>query len=208
VLVRARAQACVHQFIERLEDIVMQDCTGQCSLAVLEVFASAAPGASAVQAAKDGTDGNDPASQSGTYTSHTRGKILGDLQQLEKICHPWLVQMIVYCPHAQTVKSFLRLLLTCIKAAKASAGTEDTTQPAGSSEKTALRAALPGVLSGLVEKVLMVAEKPQLDYIGVREGFELKCLFLHQFAQLGIEEKQLLARLETIPRYDMPICVL
>jgi ubiquitin C-terminal hydrolase len=206
VLVRARAQACVHQFIERLEDIVMQDCTGQCALAILEVFGSSAPGAAPAPATREAAEGNNPASQSGTYTSHARGKVLGDMQHLEKICHPWLMQMIVYCPHAQTVKSFLRLLLTCIKAAKAAAAAQDTlavkasTAPPSASAGTRALAALPGVLSNLVEKVMMIVEKPQLDYLGVREGFELKCVFLYQFAQLGMEEKQLLARLEAIPR--------
>jgi ubiquitin C-terminal hydrolase len=196
VLVRAKAQACVHQFIERLEEIVMQDTTGACALALLEQFGSEGT----LKTAQTDSDSDGGAAGAGGPVVHrSKSRLQSDLEQIEQSCHPWLAQILIYCPHAQSCKAFLRMLLTCIKVTIAvhSAGAKN----AASIDNTE-RVRAAAAVKRLVERVLMAAERPQLDYLGVKEGFELKCAFLHQFAGLSIDEKVLLVQLGTIPRYS------
>ena len=60
---------------------------------------------------------------------------------------------------------------------------------------------IPSCVAALVDKVLLIVEKPQLDYLGCKENFELRTYFLLQFSGLGSEEKALLVHLGAIPRY-------
>lgn len=125
VLSRARAQACVPMFFERLEELVLQDVSKRVALAMLTMLASDPV---------DGSEGG-PVSQGRTLScspqtseramSSTRSQTIQRHEQRDRecmgnYCHPWLVQMFFLCPYAATTRAFSKLLLACLRALRSS----------------------------------------------------------------------------------------
>jgi len=222
VLARARAKSCVQPFLERLEEIVVQDVTGTSARSVLEFLATSEPSLlTPTGAASPNASANSPTDVLEVRTAQpsTKPRTLMDLEQIERACHPWLAQMLIFCPHPGTSRLFLRFLLACVKVIRVSQSnpgsstslTEEVplhrTTDVFTGEPSAPRVVLniPPCVSSLIEQILLMTEKPQLDYLGCKENFELRCMFLLQYSGLGSEERALMVHLGAIPRLSCSV---
>eukprot|EP01032_Pedospumella_encystans_P008886 gene8886-10504_t len=222
VLARARAKSCVQPFLERLEEIVVQDVTGTSARSLLEFLATSEASlltpSSAASPTSSTTNPTDVLEVRAAQPS-AKPRTLMDLEQIERVCHPWLAQMLIFCPHPGTSRLFLRFLLACVKVIRvsqsnpgsATSSTEEVpahrTTEVFTGEPSAPRVVLniPPCVSSLIEQILLLTEKPQLDYLGCKENFELRCMFLLQYSGLGNEERALMVHLGAIPRLSCSV---
>ena len=124
VLCHARALSCVSMFLEKLEDLVINDNSGAVCLAILIELSqdplplpqnySAAPSSPYTTS----TSSKSAVNGTGISNEHT---IINDQSFsrekafLEENCHPWLLHMFVLCPYSSIIEAFARLILVCFK---------------------------------------------------------------------------------------------
>jgi len=175
VLVRTRAQSCVHMFLERLESAIAQDVSAAAASRLLTVLAQGGSGSGGSGGGSDADTSRDTTGVSGAVAG--KSKLQTDLEFLDALCHPWLSQMLVFCPQPATMKAFLRMILTCIKVynhhrsvrkeekedTSSTGSTKDSTMTVADEKRQLLvcnRAAC------MLDKVVALVEQPQLDYLG------------------------------------------
>ena len=192
VLVRARAHGCVSLFFDRLQHLIRGDASGRCAQAVLreltvDQWHHSFVGAMMMLQTED------------------------DLFGIEQLCHPWLMTMLVLCPFADAVKSFLQFLfhgVMMVTADKPQAfllQSEVPRYPADlqrsiepSLQHVPLRV-LQQPVSRLVDSLLFVLHSGSFDCCNMSCFFYIS-MFLFQFAAKGSEERQLLIHINGVNR--------
>lgn len=202
VVIHARAQACIAPFLERLEDLMMQDKQLSSALSLVQCLCSyeeapIAPGA---------VESFDAA--------------IEDVSSSAPVCiHPWLVVIFVDCPHGNAIQSFARLITTAFNVTRKLITEDDVQhfllnredQPAqqeqsGSQVAAAWLQSLPAdaplsLLARLCNQLLLVIESMQPEDIARKDGYRYACWILHQVAMSNVNESIMLVRLFTIERY-------
>jgi ubiquitin C-terminal hydrolase len=107
VVVRARVRKFVHMYFSRLEEIILADSqTGKSAEAVIDEL---------TRADIDNSSWLYPGGLLSGQSSGGQSKYQVVLDATQRSCHPWLLEMMMYCPHGEAALSFSRVLITCVK---------------------------------------------------------------------------------------------
>lgn len=116
VLIHARAHQCVYMYFEKLEEIVIRDKYGVAAAAILHEI-GVVPRVeeqlplTMYRMALDAAGSSGSTAQRGARAS----SMATEITAVESLCHPWLIEACLLCPHAATTNAFARLLLVCLK---------------------------------------------------------------------------------------------